>query len=324
MAEGSEPSDDSGVRRRRSVEQDESSREGIVNENYNAPTGVRTITSDGEPVIQTTATDLPPGTRPVSAGEFERVRVSRDLERRPPIKKRKSDEISRDTESAGGKNEARQPLSVDTRIANQIHVSQENNGAKNGSGTPPASDSPAPSSPLSPRSRNRGMSLRTSLFTRNVERKSPTSPSHIEMQRVESFSDKGSRPQTAKSDFRTSITVSPVLERSESDVSERVPKHGPIRLKSPEQSRTPSRRGFQGISALPNYQRWVTERANRHLPIKRCKDAYQRAHKFILQIQEIPPSKDGRHIPLDPSRKKALIDERTGHPYMSNTIKSSK
>lgn len=51
---------------------------------------------------------------------------------------------------------------------------------------------------------------------------------------------------------------------------------------------------------------------------------YERAHKFVLDIQDVPPTKDGRHIPLEPSRADPLIDERTGKPYISNLIRSSK
>lgn len=51
---------------------------------------------------------------------------------------------------------------------------------------------------------------------------------------------------------------------------------------------------------------------------------YERARRFILDIPDIPPTKDGRHIPLSPSREEPLIDERIGKPYISNLIRSSK
>ncbi|KAI1358505.1 hypothetical protein F5Y08DRAFT_321671 [Xylaria arbuscula] len=53
-------------------------------------------------------------------------------------------------------------------------------------------------------------------------------------------------------------------------------------------------------------------------------------HKWIieglLRQKPLPPSRDGRHIALSPGavRNEALIDERSGKPYMSNSIRSNK
>lgn len=44
----------------------------------------------------------------------------------------------------------------------------------------------------------------------------------------------------------------------------------------------------------------------------------------ILGRRQLPPSEDGRHVDLDTSRTSPLIDRRTGHPYMNNTIRSSR
>ncbi|KAK4040010.1 hypothetical protein C8A01DRAFT_35977 [Parachaetomium inaequale] len=46
----------------------------------------------------------------------------------------------------------------------------------------------------------------------------------------------------------------------------------------------------------------------------------------LLRQKPIPPSQDGRHIPLRPglARRKPLKDERTGHSYVSNFIRSSR
>lgn len=46
--------------------------------------------------------------------------------------------------------------------------------------------------------------------------------------------------------------------------------------------------------------------------------------ELILRQKPLPPSKDGRHIPLRPSHDKSLIDERTGSAYVSNSIRSSR
>ncbi|TVY38227.1 putative phospholipid-transporting ATPase [Lachnellula occidentalis] len=44
----------------------------------------------------------------------------------------------------------------------------------------------------------------------------------------------------------------------------------------------------------------------------------------ILRQKEIQPTNDGRRIELDVSRDSPLIDERTGKPYISNSIRSSR
>ncbi|CAM1507873.1 Fc.00g047210.m01.CDS01 [Cosmosporella sp. VM-42] len=46
----------------------------------------------------------------------------------------------------------------------------------------------------------------------------------------------------------------------------------------------------------------------------------------ILRRKPLPPSKDGRHIPLDPSGRgsEGLVDERSGKPYINNFIRSSR
>lgn len=62
---------------------------------------------------------------------------------------------------------------------------------------------------------------------------------------------------------------------------------------------------------LQKYQNWIGTH-------------YERVRKFVLDIPDISPTKDGRHIILEPSRKEPLIDERTGKAYMSNLIRSSK
>ncbi|EGO59265.1 hypothetical protein NEUTE1DRAFT_79192 [Neurospora tetrasperma FGSC 2508] len=46
--------------------------------------------------------------------------------------------------------------------------------------------------------------------------------------------------------------------------------------------------------------------------------------ELIFQEKELPPSKDGRHIPLRPHHDKPLIDERRGSAYIPNTIRTSR
>ncbi|KAJ0117047.1 hypothetical protein J7T55_003463 [Diaporthe amygdali] len=49
-------------------------------------------------------------------------------------------------------------------------------------------------------------------------------------------------------------------------------------------------------------------------------------YEGLLRQKPLPPSVDGRHIPLNPgqARRKSLTDERTGKPYISNFISMAK
>ncbi|KAK4099549.1 phospholipid-translocating P-type ATPase [Parathielavia hyrcaniae] len=60
---------------------------------------------------------------------------------------------------------------------------------------------------------------------------------------------------------------------------------------------------------------------------KKAESAYKRyIVEGLLRQKPIPPSQDGRHIPLEPglARRKPLKDERTGHAYVTNFIRSSR
>ena len=160
------------------------------------------------------------------------------------------------------------------------------------------------SSPLSPRTRQRGYSLRRSVFARGIHGQPENGSSsqardpfggpalHGSPQSKDSF-------QSSKK-AETTITISPTL--SEQDASE---------LRAQSQST---------LKALPRYEAWARTRAAQAGLRHRAHAVYERLRKLVLRIQEIPPSKDGRHITLDPTRRKPPIDERTGRQYISNTI----
>lgn len=74
----------------------------------------------------------------------------------------------------------------------------------------------------------------------------------------------------------------------------------------------------------PSSQQWVEKQASRYLPLERLQSAFESARKFVLRIQDVPPSANGRQIPYEPHRKQPLIDERVGRPFVSNIIRSSK
>ncbi|KAH6626552.1 hypothetical protein B0J18DRAFT_380865 [Chaetomium sp. MPI-SDFR-AT-0129] len=60
---------------------------------------------------------------------------------------------------------------------------------------------------------------------------------------------------------------------------------------------------------------------------QKAEEAYKRyIIEGLLRQKPLPPSADGRHIPLQPglARRKPLKDERTGHAYRTNFIRSSR
>jgi phospholipid-translocating ATPase len=58
--------------------------------------------------------------------------------------------------------------------------------------------------------------------------------------------------------------------------------------------------------------------------LPKLKRSFQKAKKTLLRMNEIPHTPDGRHINLDFSDPSLPIDERTGMPYISNVIRSSR
>lgn len=87
---------------------------------------------------------------------------------------------------------------------------------------------------------------------------------------------------------------------------------------------------------LAHYRDWVAKQKERQRrwtsgPTGRFKARtaalYKRfIIKGLLRQKPLPPSVDGRHIPLSPGlvRRKPLTDERRGRPYVSNFIRSSR
>ena len=76
--------------------------------------------------------------------------------------------------------------------------------------------------------------------------------------------------------------------------------------------------------SLPHYETWAKSRAAHASFGKRVRNLYEKSRNVLLQIHSIPPSKNGRHIRIDSTQLKALVDERTGREYIGNTICSSR
>ncbi|KAF2225946.1 hypothetical protein BDZ85DRAFT_272555 [Elsinoe ampelina] len=234
------------------------------------PTGTNTIpgpqrSASDSARMSSSGTDLPPRT----TIESPRVRFSSDIERRPslPRKYKNSDEAIPQLD----KSQPSSPkLSLDT-----VNLNEQ------APGSPASIGSPDPDRPRSPRSgRHRGLSLRSTIFHKNVRDKSADGRSVVELGEIGTSSTKQiAQKSTGKKSSETTVEITPVE---------------------------------------------APKRTERNAGWRKIKASYHKARKLILRINEIPPSKDGRHIDLDPSRKDSFHDERTGKHYLGNTIRSSR
>ena len=210
-------------------------------------------------------------------------------------------------------------LSLDTKST----TAGPNTEARDSPKSPPASLSPlspwhspswasAVAATLSPRPRDRGYSLRRSLFARNIPRHGEHDGSVIELQAAgpsrplsDPMQSIGEREAGKKSG--TTITISPALKDGDDlDLPSRAVKKG------------------HGLTSLPHYETWVNRKAIHTGLHSKVRALCGKVHKTIRRINEIPPSQDGRHIDLDVTRKMALTDERTSRAYIDNTIRSSR
>ena len=308
MPGGIEPSDDGGIRHRKSSEH--SDREDIVQreERGNFNTGSQILNYDGS---QASGSDAPSRFAQDSTARPERsTTVDKNSRSGFAGKKGKSDEIAREPESAMPT--ASSGLTIDTTVASHATPTSPNNG--NVSHRNMVSASSPRSSPLSPRSRTRGFSLRP-LFARNLDRQSQTEDSIIELRGIAGSEQVEQLSQSPEKRSQSSISVLPVAAEA--------PPETAYDSSAAELKRVSSQKRLHG-AALPHYQQWVQDEAHRRLPLGAVKQAYRKTWKFVLRIKDVPPSKDGRHIPVDASGKKASKDERTGEPFIDNYIKSSK
>ncbi|KAJ4359400.1 drs2 neo1 protein [Ascochyta clinopodiicola] len=156
--------------------------------------------------------------------------------------------------------------------------------------------------------------MRSALFRRNVHDQAQPPTAGIELDEnvgsshgdTEKSSVYGSRDALKSRDTVVSVTPAQIEYASEaSDVSKAKLGRGPI--------------------ALPLYNSGTKHQANKKsIYAKRVGEFAEQARKFILRQHDIPPSLDGRHILLDPTRREPLIDERTTQPYVQNWIRSTR
>lgn len=211
------------------------------------------------------------------------------------------------------KSSATPNLSIDTSAMSKRETVQEPQRSPSSPVSPePLSQLPSPThslrSPSLLRTRERGFSLRRAILARNVHGQPESSGSVMELQpmttpalqQVPDGSGLGKKSEAT-------VAVSPVIETRDD-----LETHGPFTQKVHEPL------------ALPHYETWIQSKTAHTGLFSRLRAAKESVRKKILRIHVIPPSKDGRHIEVDPNRREPLIDERTGRRHIKNTITSSR
>jgi phospholipid-translocating ATPase len=319
-----------GIRRRHSAPHDDdelSPATRSVAENVAVPYAIERpqSSSDATPAARTSAVENAsrPATVRLSSDVAPRVHFSTDIERQSAGQSGKSraakeEDVQHGKALGSGKRPGTPDLTVKTR-----EISSEGEGESEALGHGGSTSSPRlPSrssvsagnrSPLSPTTRNRGYSLRSALFKKNVH--SHNQPdANIELEEGVGSSRAGMAQSAGSSDRGSQkgdaiVNILPAHAESTSEAS----------------SLSKSKLG-KGPIALTNYDTWLHGKGpgKRSGTAKKMRDLAEQARKFILRIKDVPPSKDGRHIYVDAARAERLIDERTNEPYTSNWIRSTR
>ena len=161
-------------------------------------------------------------------------------------------------------------------------------------------------SSFSPRTRGRGFSLRRSLLTRSINQKTHQGGSDLELQ-----------PAGCSTIDNRSLMFADEDRSIKNSVTPKTVSHVKLDVKSDTSSKE-----TRTLRSLPHYESWVRNRTLRPNLFAKLEKLGGNIRKTILRIQEIPPSKDGRHLDLDIGPKKPLVDERTGRGYIDNLIRS--
>lgn len=193
---------------------------------------------------------------------------------------------------------------------------------------PSASATLSPISPPSPeasngrsRSRNRGYSLRRSIFNKNIQ----TTPDQDEPPASPDTSPRASpRASTEITNAPTANAPSAIEEKDELHVLPTVDDEPPSKGEAATYiSSDPSDGPLKEYVSVAQGE-WNKQKAAGAAIMARAEAFLKAMEKFVLRIKDIPPTKDGRHIDLNPSLVDSLTDERTGKPYIGNWIRSSR
>jgi phospholipid-translocating ATPase len=176
--------------------------------------------------------------------------------------------------------------------------------------SPPSAGAGPLTRPQSPRARtrNRGYSLRRSLFSNNTQSQPGSDGAIMEMESSEPSSGRQLSGAAASKDEKgqPSVTMSAFMEDEDSSIPPEPTQYGDTLVK---------RQFAYGRSSLLQPRKEL---------LQKLRGSYQKVKRVLMRMNEIPPTADGRHINLDFSDPSIPIDERTGVPYVNNVIRSSR
>ncbi|KAL4932685.1 aminophospholipid-translocating P4-type ATPase DNF3 [Aspergillus undulatus] len=248
----------------------------------------------------------------------QHVRFSTDLER-PTVEENRQASWDCRPSSRG--------LSINTNITNNQGLSPSvspNATSARSTLSPRSALSPTSPEVGRSRSRNRGYSLRRTIFAKNIESQSaPSSP--VELGPVVSTEPEIVKQEVPPAAPRVSKTIENEKQEASNIVAQKsmsgsVSENGLTSYSS----ETTDLKEERNLATTFSSDRWTKKKAALATVQLRVESVLATIRKTILQIKTIPPSKDGRHIDLEPTRIEALIDERTGKPYVLNWIRSSR
>ncbi|KAJ5427870.1 ATPase P-type K/Mg/Cd/Cu/Zn/Na/Ca/Na/H-transporter [Penicillium cf. griseofulvum] len=205
---------------------------------------------------------------------------------------------------------------------------------------PSVRPAPSPTSPLSPpnatqnatlswspesagrsRSRNRGYSLRRSIFNKTINSTETNDVALAELGEVKEPSSDVTPAQAPTTESLTAADEKHALSVAPTATLDSTHKDDASHYVSSDPSERPLKGQF---SVSVAHDKWRQKKATTAVAVARFQAVMTSIQKFILRIKDIPPTKDGRHIDLNPSMVGSMIDERTGKPYIGNYIRSSR
>ncbi|KAK2625352.1 hypothetical protein QTJ16_005721 [Diplocarpon rosae] len=175
---------------------------------------------------------------------------------------------------------------------------------------PPGVAAPAPSQPrwISPTSatRNRGFSLRRAALALNTARSNHLDQGQnvIELAPQHGSPVPGAIPEK-NVDKREDLSQRTIFSDS-SDMN--------------NGAKTEKSKHLASSGVVPSTELWSQRKSH----AAKFKSACTEVIKIITRTKDLPPSRDGRKIDLEPLRTEELLDERTGKPYIGNRITSSR
>ena len=164
---------------------------------------------------------------------------------------------------------------------------------------------------LAAKSRNRGYSLRRMIFNRNINPSEEESANEsVELSSAQRSSQDLSQSTGTDNHLKSRETVAFAL-------------HGSVRRQHGKPY-TSKRRKMRGAMVFAHDDSYLWKRAKQTYLFRESRRVFQVVQKLLSRINELPCSEDGRHISLDVSGNKFLADERTGKPYVGNSICSTR